>query len=256
MASLRRSLGLAYGLVAYAVSYVAILYGIGFLINVGVPKGIDDGAIGSLAAALAVDVVLLGAFAVQHSVMARASVKERLTAVVPSRLVRSTYVLLSGVVLLAIFALWRPLPTELWSFEGAVAWLLLGLYLLGWTIGFVSTFLIDHLHLFGIRHALAYYRDEEPEAPTFQTPLFYRYVRHPLLLGFILAFWATPTMTVGHLLFAAAATGYCVVGAWLEERDMVDAFGDTFREYQREVPMFLPRPWRKATTVREETGGD
>lgn len=250
-----RVLALGYGLVAY-LSFVVVLFCyVGFLANVGVPKGIDEGAVAPLAEAVAVDVGLLAAFGIQHSVMARSWFKERWTRLVPEPVERSTYVLLASAVLFAVAWWWRPLPAVVWSLDGAARWLAWGLYGLGWLIFVLASFQLSHAELFGIEQVSAYARGREPASVPFRTPGLYRYVRHPLMSGLLLAFWATPRMTVGHLLFAAGFSGYILVGVRLEERSLVDAFGDTYRQYRESVPAFLPRPGRSVESPPDETEG-
>lgn len=236
-----RLLVLAYGWGAYAFFVLTTLYAIGFLSNVLPGKTIDGpSAPGAVSAAL-LDLVLLGAFAVQHSVMARPAFKRMWTRVVPPALERSTYVLAASAVLALLFWLWQPLPTVLWSVDAPAARAVFGvLYVVGWATVFVSTFLLGHRSFFGLEQVNDHVHDRSPKASAFRTPALYRYVRHPLYVGFIVAFWSTPTMSAGHLLFAAAATAYIFVGMFFEERDLVAEFGAIYRTYQREVPMIVP----------------
>ena len=251
-----RSFALLYGAVCYAVFFVTFLYAIGFVAGLGVPKHIDIGATGDFAAVLAIDLTLLGLFAVQHSGMARPGFKRWWTRIVPQPVERSTYVLLSSLALVLLFWQWRPLPQTLWHVEHETARLALyGLSALGWLLVLIGTFLIDHFDLFGLKQVWQYGRGprDTGEQPLV-TRAFYRIVRHPLMLGFLIAFWATPTMTLGHLLFALATTAYILVAVkFLEERDLVALYGDTYRDYQRRVPMLLPwakRPPRAGTSHR------
>jgi protein-S-isoprenylcysteine O-methyltransferase Ste14 len=194
-----------------------------------------------LSEAILVNLLLMSLFAIQHSVMARPSFKRRMTNLLPLACQRSTYVLLSSLILLLLFWQWRPIPTPVWQASGIVAWLLTGIHWLGWLIAFASTHMIDHFDLFGLRQAFVAFRGTEITGSSFRTPLLYKIVRHPLMLGFLLAFWATPEMTVGHLLFAIANTVYILVGLQLEERDLIAEFGATYQAYRRRVPMLLPR---------------
>jgi protein-S-isoprenylcysteine O-methyltransferase Ste14 len=237
-----------YGVVAYAFFLATFLYAIGFVGNVAVPKGIDDGAAVALAEALVVNVLLLGLFAVQHSVMARRSFKRWWTRIVPQPVERSTFVLAATAVLALLMWQWRPIAQPLvWRVEQpALALALQAVFWLGWTVLLISTFLINHFELFGLRQVFAHLRGREVPKPEFKTPLFYRHVRHPIYLGFLLAFWATPQMSAGHLLFSIATTGYILIGIWFEERDLVAQFGERYRLYREQVGMLLPRAGRKS----------
>ena len=235
-------LSLIYGVSVYLFFLGTFTYAIGFIGGVYVPKSIDSGAAAPLAQALVVDVALLGVFAVQHSVMARRGFKRWWTRIVPQAVERSTYVLAATVALALLLWQWRPIAEPvLWRVESAAAakslW---AVYWLGWMVLLVSTFLINHFELFGLRQVLARIRGRQMPEAQFRTPFFYRYVRHPIYLGFVLAFWAAPVMSAGHLLFAAGATGYILVGIWFEERDLVAQFGDTYRRYRAQVGMLLP----------------
>jgi protein-S-isoprenylcysteine O-methyltransferase Ste14 len=233
---------LLYGVAVYAFFLATFTYAIGFIGNLYVPKSIDSGAAAPLAQALLVDVALLGVFAVQHSVMARRAFKRWWTRIVPPAVERSTYVLAAILALALLLWQWRPIAEPvLWRVENAAAAKALwAVYWLGWGVLLLSTFLINHFELFGLRQVLARMSGRQLPEPQFRTPFFYRYVRHPIYLGFVLAFWAAPVMTAGHLLFAAGATGYILVGIWFEERDLVAQFGDTYRRYRDQVGMLLP----------------
>jgi protein-S-isoprenylcysteine O-methyltransferase Ste14 len=232
-----------YGLIAYVVFFVTFLYAVGFVEGVLVPKAIDDGTVAPAGEALIVNLLLMSVFAIQHSVMARPGFKRWWTAIVPPSVERSTYVLLSSLALILLFWQWRPLPAVVWQIaDPSAAMLVLGLSLLGWAIVLTSTFLINHFELFGLHQVTSNLAGRPMPQPRFRTPLLYKLVRHPLYLGFIIAFWAAPTMTVGHLLFAAVTTSYIVVGALLEEQDLIRLFGDEYRSYRRRVSMLIP--WR------------
>jgi methanethiol S-methyltransferase len=236
-----RLLILFYAIASYAVSLVSSLYAVGFVGNYLVPKSIDVGGPTSLSKAIVIDLLLLGLFAIQHSVMARPAFKRWWAKVLPVACQRSTYVLLSSLILLLLFWQWRPIPMAVWRIEGLAAWLLVGVYWLGWSIVFASTFMIDHFDLSGLRQAFFALRGAGQPGQSFKTPLLYKIVRHPLMLGFLLAFWATPRMTAGHLLFAIMTTAYILVGLQFEERDLIAEFGTTYQQYRERVPMLVPR---------------
>jgi protein-S-isoprenylcysteine O-methyltransferase Ste14 len=235
-----RILAFLYGVVCYAFFFVVFLYAIGFVEGLVVPKAIDTGAAGPLLPTLLIDAALLGVFAVQHSVMARPAFKAWWTRFVPPPVERSTYVLFASAALALVMWQWRPLPQAVWTLTGPAATAVLTISLLGFVIVLTSTFLINHFDLFGLRQVHAYATGKEIPPSEFQTPLFYRVVRHPLYLGFMIAFWAAPVMSVGHLVFAAATTIYMLIAIQLEEHDLIGVFGDTYVAYRRRVSMILP----------------
>jgi len=242
---LARSIGFLYGVFAYVMFLGTILYAIGFVSNILVPKTLETGTAGPLAEALIINLVLMSIFALQHSVMARKPFKQWWTQFVPKAVERSTYVLLANLALILLMWQWRPMPAVVWQIDDPqIAAAVTGVSLVGWVIVFTSTFLINHFELFGLHQVASDLAGRTIPAPRFRTPLLYKFVRHPLYLGFIIAFWAAPTMSVGHLLFAAVTTAYIFVGILLEERDLTDLFGDDYRRYKRRVSMLVP--WRKS----------
>lgn len=238
-----RILFLLYGLVAYLLFFAAILYGIGFVANLWVPKGIDGGPVGPLAAAMAVNVALLLLFAVQHNVTARPWFKEWWARFVPQAIERSTFVALASLILLLLYWQWRPMPTVMWNVDNpAVRGILWVLYFTGWGIVFFSSFVIDHFELFGLKQVWAYFNGKEYVSSTFSERSIYRWVRHPLMLGFILAFWSAPTMSQGRLLFAVVTTLWILIAIQIEERDLIAFLGEPYRRYRDRTPMLIPRP--------------
>ena len=238
---MNRYLTVGYGAVCYVVFLAAFLYAIGFVGNLIVPRSIDNGVAASIGEAMVVNVLLLGLFAVQHSVMARPAFKRWWTQLVPKTIERSTYVIFSSLVLFLLFWQWRTMPAIIWD----VAWtpgriVLWVLFAAGWVTVLLSTFMISHFDLFGLRQVYLAWRGTPYTDLEFRTSLLYRVVRHPLMLGFIVAFWAAPTMTAGHLLFAVATTGYILIALQLEEHDLNTALGEQYRDYRGHVPMLIP----------------
>ncbi len=238
------TLALLYGVACYVVFLVTILYSIGFVENIGVPVTLDGKQSSPVPIALAIDIALLALFALQHSIMARPSFKARWTAIIPHSVERSTFVLITNLILLLLYWQWRPLDTVIWRVDNAIGYAaLLALSLLGWLVAFISTFLINHFDLFGLRQVYLAWRRQTYTNLPFRATALYRLVRHPMMLGFVIAFWAAPRMTAGHLLFAVATTGYILLAVhFLEERDLIAALGAPYAEYRRRVPMLLPLP--------------
>jgi len=241
-----RLIALLYGAASYVVILGAFLHALGFVSGLVVAKTIDSGAATSGAQALVTDLLLMSVFAVQHSLMARRQFKEWWTRFVPKSVERSTYVLFSSLALLLLIWQWRPMPAVVWHVaDPRLAMAVTALAFAGWLIVLTSTFLINHFELFGLHQVASNLTGASMPAPRFRTPLIYKLVRHPIYLGFVIAFWAAPTMTVGHLLFAAVTTAYILVGIMLEERDLVDLFGDEYRRYRARVSMLVPWPKRR-----------
>jgi len=248
-----RILAFIYGIVSYVLFLGAFLYAIACVGDFYVTKTINSGETGNFIQSLLINVGLLGLFAIQHSGMARPGFKKWWTKIIPEPIERSTYVLLASGVLILLMWQWQPMTGIVWSLEGELArWILWGLFGLGWFIVLVSTYMISHAHLFGLTQVYNFLKRKGFSGPKFQTPGFYRYVRHPLMLGFFIAFWATAEMTVGHLLFSVATTGYILIALQLEERDLLQTFGDKYRKYREQVPMFIPWPGRKAMVNKQE----
>jgi methanethiol S-methyltransferase len=243
---MNRVLTLSYGVLSYLVFLVTFVYAIGFLGNVVVPKSLDSPAADPWPTALAIDLALLSLFALQHSVMARQGFKRWWTRIVPKSVERSTFVVFATAALALLLWQWRPMPEVIWNVTNPVAVAVIhGLFWFGWGVLLLSTFLLNHFELFGLRQVAARMMGWNTPEPQFRTPFLYKRVRHPLYLGFVIAFWAAPTMTMGHLLFAVACTGYILIGIWFEERDLVNMFGEKYRSYRRQVSMLIPLPGRR-----------
>lgn len=244
---------LAYGSLVYLLFLGTFTYAALWVERVLVPTNLNTGVQGSVQTALLVNVGLLCTFAVQHNIMARSWFKRRWTRIVPPAAERSTFVLATSLLLCAMFVLWRPIETVVWELDGPVALALTGLSWAGFGLVLLATFLIDHFELFGLKQVVQHFRGVEPKPAEFQERSLYRYTRHPLYLGFFLAFWSTPTMTLGHLLFAGVVTTWVLLTVrFLEERDLVAEHGQAYRDYQQRVPMILPRPKRRQADASNE----
>jgi len=246
---MKKLFSLFYGLVCYLAFFGTFLYAIGFTGNLLVPKTIDSNPQVPLTNAILIDASLLLLFALQHSIMARSAFKKWWTKIIPVQLERSTYVVLASVCLMLMMWQWQPVGGIVWSVENeTVKNLLLVTYFTGWLIVLASTFLINHFDLFGLRQVWLYFIGKPYQQLPFRTPLFYRFVRHPLYLGFVIAFWSTPVMTVAHLLFAVLTTGYILTAIQLEEKELLHVFGDRYRSYRKWVPMIIPFSKRKTAS--------
>ena len=238
---MKKAIVLLYGVIAYFLFLGAILYAIGFVGNLVVQKTIDGTPGVSLLQAILINASLLLLFALQHSIMARPAFKRWWTRFVPEQIERSTFVLLASLFLLLMMWKWQPMGGIIWSVQNKVGIVILtGLFFLGWAIVFISTFLINHFDLFGLRQVWVYFRGKKYEPLAFRIPLFYRFVRHPLYLGFLIAFWSTPVMTVAHLFFAAITTGYILTAIRFEEKDLITHYGEKYLNYKKWVPKIIP----------------
>ena len=237
---------LVYGTAVYALFLPTFLYAIGFVTGLVVPKAIDDGAIGPVGIAILVNAGILGLFAVQHMIMARPAFKRRWTKIIPAAAERSTFVLATCSILILMYAQWRPIPGELWHIEGTFATVLTAVSLAGFGLVLLATFLIDHFDLFGLSQVIRFALGKPAGDPPFLVRSLYRYIRHPLYLGFFIAFWATPVMTYGHLLFSIATTGFVLIAVRLEERDLKNAHPE-YRQYAASIPMIIPTPGKSYT---------
>ncbi len=239
---MKKTISFLYGIIAYAIFLVAFLYAIGFVGNFFVPKAIDTGTEGAFLPSLLINALLLSQFALQHSIMARPAFKRWWTGIIGSVVERSTYVLLSSLSLLLIYWQWQPMLTTVWKVESPLGInVLYGLYGLGWLIVFLSTFMINHFELFGLKQVFENARNIQAEEQSFKVSYFYGIVRHPIMLGFLIAFWSTPVMTLGHLVFSITTTLYIFVAVkFLEERDLLKTHGQAYIDYKKKVPMIIP----------------
>jgi protein-S-isoprenylcysteine O-methyltransferase Ste14 len=239
---MKKTIIFIYGILSYFIFLIAFLYAIGFIGNIMVPKSIDSGAETTLFSSLLINVILLSVFALQHSIMARPTFKKWFTTIISPAIERSTYILLSSLSLLLIYWQWQPITTIVWKTESPIVTIVLtAIFFLGWLIVLLSTFMINHFELFGLAQIFDNLKNKQTPNPKFQTKYLYRIVRHPIMLGFLIAFWATPTMTVGHLLFTVVTTIYILIAVkYLEEKDLKKFIGEKYEAYQQEVPMIVP----------------
>lgn len=240
---MKKALTILYGVIAYVIFLFTFLYAIGFVGDMIVPKTINSGEESSVLNSILINLGLLSIFAIQHSVMARPEFKKWWTKIIGTTVERSTYVLLSSLALLLIYWQWRPIPLTIWQVDNEMLSVLISsVFFIGWLIVLLSTFMISHFELFGLRQVWTDYKNSKSHSPNFQVNYFYKLVRHPIMLGFIVAFWATPVMTVGHLLFSVVTTAYMILAVkFLEEKDLKRTFGKKYEEYQERVPMLFPK---------------
>jgi methanethiol S-methyltransferase len=253
-ASLPALVVMGFAAAVYLFFLCVLGYAVGFFADFAVPKGIDQGPRAAVPVAAGIDLLLLLLFALQHTVMARPWFKRRLTRLVAEPAERATFVLAASLVLALLFWLWQPIGGTVWSLSGPGAEALRVAYVAGWAVGLSSTFLISHFDLFGMRQAWLHARRARYSPPPFTERGLYRYIRHPLMAGFVIAFWSAPTMTAGHLLFAVTATGYIVAGIAFEEHDLIHSLGDAYIAYQARVPALIPRPWLRGPSSRSRGG--
>lgn len=239
---MKKSIIFIYGIIAYLVFLIAFLYAIGFVGNIIVPKSIDSGTESTLFSSLLINVILLSVFALQHSIMARPAFKKWFTTIISPAMERSTYILLSSLALLLIYWQWQPINAIVWKTENEIVRnVIIGIFFLGWIVVLLSTFMINHFELFGLAQIFDNLKNKQTANPKFQTNYLYKIVRHPIMLGFVIAFWATPVMTIGHLLFAIVTTIYILIAVkYLEEKDLRKFIGEKYETYQKEVPMIIP----------------
>lgn len=237
-----RLLTFIYGIITYLIFFITFLYAVGFVGNLVVPKSIDSGVSGNpVAQSLIINIILLGIFGFQHSVMARPAFKRWWTKYIPQVIERSTYVLFSSLALILLYWFWQPMTSVIWDVENDLGkQIIFILFWLGWVVVLLSTFMINHFDLFGLRQVFLNLKGEKYTSIGFRTPWLYRYVRHPIMTGFIIAFWVTPVMTTGHLLFSAVTTLYILIALQFEEHDLIQFFGDDYRNYCRRVSMLFP----------------
>lgn len=241
---MKKTCYLLYAVICYFIFFLTFLYFIGFVSNLLVPRSIDataDNGRFPVYICVLIDIGLIGLFAVQHSVMARQRFKEKWTRIIPGPIERSTYVLFSSLAVILLLFFWQAIPYVIWDITDTVSgYMLLAISFLGWGILLLSTYLINHFHLFGLHQVYSYVTNKEQESLPFRTPSLYKLVRHPLYLGFLIAFWATPVMTVGHLLFSLGMTTYIFIGIYHEEKDLTKLYGSRYEQYRKETPKILP----------------